>query len=297
MEVQLPEGLSYRDHPQGLRFIDIDHPACQASVCLQGAHITRFCPAGGSELLWISDAEPYLPGKALRGGIPICWPWFGAHPGQSTTFKAAPAHGVARTALWELVAVSRRVEGVALTLQLPAMPAHLVPAGVTLSLQIEMGEQLRLRLTTLNDSQQAFNFSQALHTYFDAKDIHQVRINGLAGAQYDDALLPEAERAQLALHDALTFAAEVDRIYYPRAPLQLVTPAQTVEISTEGSGSAVIWNPWVAKSQRLSHFKPDDYLRTLCIEAANCGRDSRTLAPGASHTLAVTYLPQATGKS
>jgi glucose-6-phosphate 1-epimerase len=172
-----------------------------------------------------------------------------------------------------------------------------VATGVTLSLEITLGAQLHLSLVTTNGSAMPFTFSQALHTYLNVGDIREVVVSGLNESEYDDTLLPDGARAQWAPTDTLIIDCEIDRIYYPKQPLCLSSPTQSVVMKTEGSGSAVIWNPWLEKSMRLSHFLPEDYLRTLCIETANCGRDERTLAPGASHALKVSFLSQATGKS
>ncbi len=292
MELALPEGVNYEDHDNGLRFVVVNHPCAAARVCLQGAQVTHFQPAQGPEVFWVSEAEPYEPGKAIRGGIPLCWPWFGAHPSDT----AAPAHGLARDAMWTLQSVSRRVDGVTLVLQLPELNTPHIPTGVELQLQIDVGAELLLRLTTTNNGVSDFNFSQALHAYFNIADINLAQVSGLAGVQYDDSLLPQASGDQRALMDQLKFDAEVDRIYYPRRPLAVESPVCRVELITEGSGSAVIWNPWIEKSKRLSHFLAQDYQRMVCVETANCGRDSRTLVAGASHSLSVTYVVDGTGK-
>ncbi|UTA46324.1 D-hexose-6-phosphate mutarotase [Simiduia sp. 21SJ11W-1] len=290
MEPSLPEGVSYRDSAAGIRLIDIDHPAFKACISKQGAQVLSFAPSGHGDLLWVSESEPYKKGSAIRGGIPVCWPWFGAYPGSGQL----PAHGVVRTQDWDLISVSRKVEGITFVFQLPTAEAfspyaELKAEGVELQLQVDLGARLKLRLTTVNNSAVPFVFSQALHTYFEVGDIATARVVGLTGVQFDDSLQPKADSPQKAVLDQLAIDREVDRIYYPRAPLTVESIQGRVHIATQGSGSAVVWNPWADKARGLSHFGPEDYLRMLCVETANCGRDSRTLAPGESHSLSVTY--------
>lgn len=281
--MKLPPSVSRYQHPAGLEFIRVEHSLASASVCLQGAHLTHFQAVGALPLLWVSEAEDYRPGKAIRGGIPICWPWFGPHPaGQG------PAHGLVRDRCWQLDHASESAEGVVLQLSVVQEPVDCWPYAARLQLAVHIGRSLRLQLTTENTGHQAFSLSQALHTYFPVQSIEQARVTGFAQWHYRDSLSPGVGLLTETA-DSLEIQAETDRIYQGSGPLALDTPRQHIDIVSQGSGSVVLWNPWIEKSRRLSNFRDDDYLRMLCIETANCGDDLITLAPGQRHCLAVEY--------
>lgn len=281
--MNLPASVSLRQHPGGLAFIEVDHPLARASLCLQGAHLTHYQASGQLPLLWVSDAEDYQPGKAIRGGIPICWPWFGPHPaGQG------PAHGLVRDRNWQLEQARESADGVELVLSVLQGPVAVWPHAARLELTLHIGRSLRLQLVSENTGTQAFDLTQALHAYFPVGAIDQTRVRGLGQWRYRDSLRPEIG-LQTELSDRLEVRAETDRIYYGVGTIGLETPDQRLEILSQGAGSLVLWNPWIDKSRRLSNFRDDDYLHMLCIETANCGDDVIRLKPGQQHRLSVEY--------
>lgn len=263
----------------GREFLEINHPAVRARISLEGAHILSCTPSGAKPLLWMSPIDPEEPGKPLRGGIPICWPWFaGERPG--------PAHGIARTSQWVLTDTTSAPHQLRLMLELPeATIARQLP-GERWRLQAEflLGQTLSVSLISTNLSDKPQVLSQALHTYLPVRSIHSTRLWGLEGASYVDQVTGVASNSQ---HGAVTFSGEVDRIYYDhRSPIQLENgDDHLLVISRDGSQSVVVWNPWIEKSARLSQFPDDGYLEMVCIEAANAGPDARILEPGESHTL------------
>lgn len=283
--IELPEGVRLRTHSAGLQFIDIEHPAASASLCLQGAQLVSYQAVGKPPLLWVSEAVDFAQGKSIRGGIPVCWPWFGAH-GKDVT---APAHGFARTEPWHLVAASRDVNGVVLTLQLLAAPTSRWPYRARVTLVVSIGQSLDLSLRTDNLGDTELQLTQALHTYFAVGSITQVTIDGLAQSNYCDTLLPVGERIQRQTEATLRVVAEIDRIYCSAGPVVLGDDTQQIRIANSGCNSLVVWNPWIEKSKRLSNFLGDDYLRMMCVETANCGDDTVSIAAGGSHTLSVNY--------
>ncbi|MDN3639759.1 D-hexose-6-phosphate mutarotase [Simiduia curdlanivorans] len=291
--MQLPKGVNRGTSTYGLEYLDIEHPKARARIFLQGAQVTEFQATNQPPLLWLSPEEDFRPAKAIRGGVPICWPWFGAHAANA----AAPAHGFARTSLWHLEGVISRDEGVTLTLSLPVAARPDWPHSAQLTLTVSISDHLGLALTTHNLGDTDLVLSQALHSYFDVQDITQVQITGLRGCRYDDQLLGEAGRGLLCAEGPLNVAGEVDRIVYPRQPIGVTTPTYDLALTTQGSASAVIWNPWLDKSARLSHFPADGYKSMLCVETANCGADARVIGAGASHSLAVEYRQLSTGKN
>ncbi len=263
----------------------------EATVALQGAQVLGWRHAG-TEMLWLSPLARLGTGKAVRGGIPVCWPWFGPHPND----PGKPAHGFVRTRAWQVVGATANDAGVAMTLKTAPGDADrdLFPHEAEAHLTVTLAAGLSLDLSTHNRGPAAFPLSQALHTYFRVSDIAAVRVEGLADRPYIDKLDDQIPRKTQV--GPVTFASETDRIYL--GDTSAITLAgskpggQTLAISSEGSASAVVWNPWVEKMQRLGDMGgPNAYRHMLCIETANAGDDARTLAPGATHVLSARYRP------
>jgi len=284
MSPELPDCIHLASNSAGKEFIDIAHPKVAARIALEGAHLLQCTPAGHSPLLWVSPDDPQLPGKSLRGGIPICWPWFGGDRPQS-------AHGIARRAPWQLSVAEQDAGGVYLRFDLPAecIAEQLPGEPWQVYVEYRLGAAIEVRLTTSNLGDQPMQLSQALHTYLPVTAIQQARVSGLDGAAYIDALDDWTHKTQVG---DIAFAGELDRIYYgTRGALQLHDGAHPVVVERQGSESVVVWNPWQAKSLRLSEFPADGYLGMLCIEAANAGPDARFVQPGESHTLGTRIRP------
>lgn len=281
MSISLPASVDWAQTPGGLRYLSIEHPRVSARIFEQGAHITHFQPRDRAPMLWVSGAEPYQPGAAIRGGIPVCWPWFGAHPtGQG------PAHGLVRNRSWTLKSAIETGQGVELSFRISLSEPDW--CGLSAELTIGLADALTLTLTSVNAGDNPLIIGSALHSYFAIGDIHHTRLYGMKGRRYLDQLQPGAG-VQLARAEPLAFQAETDRIYYGAENWRIEGQALSVEINSTGSNSSVVWNPWREKSARLSHFNADDYLAMLCVETANCGDDCRHLAPGESHSLGVSY--------
>ncbi|MBN2894553.1 MAG: D-hexose-6-phosphate mutarotase [Campylobacterales bacterium] len=260
----------------GFEFLEITNDAATARIALQGAHLYHYARKGETPLLWVSACSPFEAGKAIRGGVPICWPWFGPHPSN----PALPQHGFVRTALWQLHTFcdeSASLSRVTLTIQSSDATRALWDFDFTLCLHVSIGETLQMRLETHNRSPRPMVLSQALHSYFCVDAIERVQIEGLEGAEYFDNL---TRTRQKGTHQPLRIGEEVDRVYVPMQwPLKLFDGLHRIEIDALNSQSAVIWNPWKAKSATTSGMCPSDYQKMLCIECANAQEDARTLAP------------------
>ncbi|MEZ9234568.1 D-hexose-6-phosphate mutarotase [Shewanella sp. 10N.286.52.A9] len=271
--------VTTKKHPNGLDYVEIKTDLCQASIFLQGAQIDFFKPKDKAPLLWVSGADDYQPGNGIRGGIPVCWPWFGA-----SDIPGFPQHGFARTSLWSLASVKMRNQVVDLvfTLAITEDNKQYWPHDTEVSVLFTLGETLSVSIVNKNNCDYDVNLTQALHTYFPIGDIHQLKATGFTGAKYIEfAKGPYPQEG-----DEVNFTRETDRVYTDLAPVQhLHTPEGTIEVARENSQSAVLWNPWIDKSQRLSRFNDEDYLTMVCHEAANVLEDQVRLAPGASHTL------------
>lgn len=242
---------------------------------LHGAHVTGFEMLGEPPLLFMSAASEFHADMPIRGGVPVIFPWFGGRDG-------LVAHGFARLAEWELAATSLLPDGsVSLRFHLPADD----PFEVTYT--VIVGSCLRLELAVTNTGDAPFAFENCLHTYLQIGDIHQLQVAGLQGARYVDTLV-SAERTEV--DETIRFTAETDRIYQDSsATATLIDPAlgRAIEVRKSGSKSTVVWNPWVAKSQRMADFGDEEYLRMVCVESGNVREHAITLQPGEQSLMTV----------
>ena len=270
-------------------------------IAEQGAQVLSYRRYGQPPLIWLSDQARYLIGQGVRGGVPVCWPWFGDLPRNPPEVQAmvqgdAPFHGLARTLDWQLQDTLEQADQVTLcfALDLPdGLPGWPHAAGVRL--QIELGEQLQLRLTTRNLGSTPLVFSQALHSYFAVSDIRRVSVRGLDGCRYTETLDNWSEQRQAG---DLQFAGETDRIYLDLPPrLEIDDPLwqRRLVLEARGSRSAIVWNPWVDKSTRLTQFAADAWQGMLCIETANVLDDAVLLAPGEEHELGFVLFSEELG--
>ena len=273
------------DITAGYPVYEINHPTATARIALHGAHLMEWTPAGQLPVLYLSPQAVFQPGTAIRGGVPVCWPWFGPHPAD----PALPSHGFARTRFWEPSAASENEAGVSLkfTLSDDASSRRLWAHAFRLELDFRIGAELRMSLRMVNTGGTPFTITGALHSYFAVGDIRQVRLTGLGETDYlDTAGTPRVRRQE----GDLTFNREVDRTYRSQAPVGLHddVPGRVLTIEGAGSRSTVVWNPWTAKAITLTDLPDGDFRHFLCVETANAGVDDITLAPGASHELSTT---------
>ncbi len=260
------------EHPLAGPALRLSYGAEEALVAPLGGHVVSWRHRA-RQMLWC--AKTRLEGKPLRGGIPVCWPWFGANPTDSTK----PAHGVARIAAWDVT--EHGANSAVLMMRHGALHARL---------DVTLADTLRVSLTTRNEGTAAVTLTAALHTYLAVDDIAGVRITGLDGAAFHDKLRDGARDTQ---RGELAFGAEIDRIYaVDRATLH--DGRRAIEVDGVGtSRSLVVWNPWIEKSARLGDMAPDDYRHMVCLETAWAADDARTLPPGASATLTTVLRPLA----
>lgn len=265
-------------------------------IARQGAQILRYQRKGAAPLLWLSEEALFKQGKSVRGGVPVCWPWFGDLRRNPETVQAMyggetpPAHGLVRGRDWQLLGVEERGDTVHLEFDLPEAQGSLPdwPHSVELRLKVTLGDTLQVTLSNRNLGPQPVTLSQALHTYFAVGDVRQVQVHGVEGLAYIETLADWEQRTQ---PGALTFAGETDRIYLdPPERLSIVDPRhdRRITLHTQGSRSAVIWNPWTERAKALPDMGDEAWQGMLCIETANAWHDVLTLAPGAHHSLSVT---------
>lgn len=273
------------DTPGALRRLDVATRLAEAQVYLQGAHVTRFQPRGQRPALFVSERSAFMAGHPIRGGVPICFPWFGARADGG----AGPMHGFARLTEWQLAESRVDEDGTAhLSFQLAVDAARaLWPAEAAVRYDVQIGSALRLALSVTNRSAEPIRFEEALHTYLAVSDVRQVSIAGLAGAHYEDRLIPDQAFTQG--EEPIVIRAETDRIYAPtRATCIVHDPGwgRRVVVEKSGSDSTVVWNPWIAKAKAMPDFGDDEWPGMLCIETCNVRAHAVTLPPGQSHTMA-----------
>lgn len=262
-------------------------PFATATIALQGAHVMSWQPTGQQPVIWVSKLAKYAPGKSIRGGIPVCWPWFGPHAGNAQL----PAHGFARTVPWSLVATKLLPDGrVRLEFDLTQTDAtHAMwPHASTVRDIITVGEELEVELVTTNTGKTPFELGQALHSYFVVGDIHKATVAGLEGCDYLDKVGGGRKRQQ----GPVTFTQETDRIYLGTHGCSgILDPVmdRTILITSTGSRSTIVWNPWTDKAERMGDFGAEGPWNMVCVETANADEDVITLAAGEAHRLAAQY--------
>lgn len=286
-----PGRIAIVTSPLGGPVIELTAPGGTATVALQGAQVLSWVPAGQSEVLWLSPVARLGTAKAPRGGIPVCWPWFGPHP----TDPARPAHGFARTARWDIIAaeVGDAETRVTLALDPGAGTQARWEGRAHLTLTIALSDALDLGLTTTATGDAPLMLTQALHTYFAVSEIARVSVTGLEGHDYIDKLDGGQVKPQ---RGRIIFDRETDRIYLGPAPRTVVDDrggARCMTIEPSGSRSTVVWNPWIDKARRLGDMGEHGWRTMVCVETANAGPDVIRLPPGMSHTLGVRYRVEA----
>ncbi len=285
----LPPGLpgvaTFFETSDGLIRLGIASDLSTAALTLDGAHVTHFQPVGAAPVLFLSGSSHLAPGKPIRGGVPVCFPWFGPRAGH----PQSPAHGFARITRWSLESLSgSHTEGVTVVLRLVSDEATraLWPHDFIARLRVEVTRELRLTLEVENTGTAPLPFEEALHTYFAISDVHGVTVTGLERAAYLDKV-DAGQRKELG-PEPLRFTGETDRIFPANtATCTIHDPGYPRRIIVEKScsRSTVVWNPWIAKAKAMADFGDDEWPQMLCIETANVGADAVPLAPGARHEM------------
>lgn len=276
--MKLPDSIRLDESKPGFPILRIAHRQASGSVALLGAHVMEWTPAGQHPVLYMSADAIFAEGSAIRGGIPVCWPWFGPREG-------LPGHGVVRTRFWKLASATESDDGVQLVLTLSGDGSLSEwPHAFELELTVAMGKTLDVSLRMKHLGTTSVEVTGALHTYLTVGAIERTTVTGLDGTQYSDTIDHNKVKPQ---QGDIRFSEEVDRVYHSKTPVSVVDDSwnRTLEISKTGSAATVVWNPWIEKSKRLNDLPDEAYHGFLCIEAANAGDDVVKLAPGGEHVL------------
>jgi D-hexose-6-phosphate mutarotase len=280
--------VQLREIADGVIIAEVANQFALANITLQGAHIATFQPRGEEPVLWLSPNAKFAPGKSIRGGVPICWPWFGPHKSDSTL----PGHGFARTVPWELQATKAHPDG-STSLRFGLLENDTTraqwPHASTAQLEVTVGKTLRVELVTTNTGNAAFELGEALHTYFQISDVDNMTIRGLENCEYLDKVKDFARCTQ---QGGIMIGSEVDRVYVNTEADCVIEDKglkRAIRIAKQGSRSTVVWNPWREKAEKMGDFGPKLHRDMVCVESGNALENVVTLQPGATHSLVAVY--------
>jgi glucose-6-phosphate 1-epimerase len=268
--------------------IAITTPHSEALVYLHGAHVAHFQIHGKEPVLFLSDRSLFAPDKAIRGGVPVVFPWFGPNK----TDPKAPSHGFARTAPWTLQGAAQQADGsvtVTLTLRDSEITRALWPHAFELEYRITVSDLLTLELTVRNLGPDAFTFEEAFHSYFTVEDVRQITIAGLSGREYLDKTQNMAPFRQD--DPELKIESETDRHYLATRDSVMITDHsldRRISIDKENSEVTVVWNPWIEKAKAMADLGDDEWQNFVCVETANAYDFAVELLPGGVHAMKAT---------
>jgi glucose-6-phosphate 1-epimerase len=281
--------LRFSKSEHGFIYAEIDNARARATISTYSGQVLSYRPKDRQEdLLFVSDKAYYEDGKAIKGGIPVCWPWFGADPEN----QGRPAHGFVRNRQWQVTGSESLANGatkIVMSVTDTDATRALWPHSFRLNIEITVGDSLRVELVTHNSGKDSMIISQALHTYFRVGDIGKASVLGLDGKQYIDKANDASRKTQ---SGPLTISGEVDRIYTGiTGDLSIDDAAlgRKIVIAASGCSTAVVWNPWVEIAAAMADLADDDYQRMLCVETANAGPETVEIAAGDVYRLAAEY--------
>jgi glucose-6-phosphate 1-epimerase len=271
----------------GLAKVVVTTGKAAGEIYLHGAHVTSWRPSGKEEVLFVSSKSRWEPGRAIRGGIPICFPWFADKANDPT----APAHGFARTALWQLESITQTDDAatVDMRIETSADTKKWWPADFQAVYRATFGSQLHLELTVTNSGTSPLVFEEALHTYFRVGQIEQVRLQGLDAVQYLDKTDSKRKKIQ---QGPIVIESETDRVYLNHTSsveLEDHWLHRRNHINKQNSLTTVVWNPWIDKAKAMSDFGVDEWRQMVCVEVSNVADFAVELAPSQQHAMRTVY--------
>ena len=284
--------VSFSEQPNGFVMANVSNSHANATIAMQGAHLMSFQPTGEEPLIWLSPEAKLAEGKSIRGGVPVCWPWFGPHQSD----KKLPAHGFARTVPWRLNQVQALPNGeTRLEFEIIQTQATRTqwPHPCAVRNIITVGKTLKHELVTTNHGSEPMEIGEALHTYFQVGDLRKVTVNGLQGCDYLDKVNDFQRTSQTG---PINFRSEMDRIYLNTpAQCEIRDPAmkRRIVIRSSGSHSTVVWTPWKEKGAQMGDLGPEGYLNMVCVETANAAEDTVMIGAGGQHRMVARYAIEA----
>ena len=267
----------------GLPKVRITSPQVVGEMYLHGAHVTSWRPAGADEVFFVSSQSRWEDGHAIRGGVPVCFPWFG----DKSDDRKAPAHGFVRTKAWQLDSIGQVGDEVMVTMftESDENTKKWCPADFRLVHRATFGPELSLELVVTNRGTTSLRFEEALHTYHRVGDIAKAGVQGLDGVHYLDKTDSKRKKLQ---HGEIVIVSETDRVYMDTSDaVELKDPVlrRRTRVTKQNSRTTVVWNPWVQKARALSDLGDDEWTQMICIESSNVADFAVVLAPGQQHTM------------
>jgi glucose-6-phosphate 1-epimerase len=267
--------------------VRITAPAASAEIYLHGAQVASWRPAGAEETIFVSNCSYWEEGRAIRGGIPICFPWFRAKADD----PQAPAHGFVRTREWRLDSVTEEEGGkvaVVFSIESDESTRRWWPFEFRLVHRVTIGSALGLELMAKNTGSAPMRFEEALHTYFRVAEVQDVRVRGLDQVYFLDNT--DGNRRKLQSGDIRLVAATDNAYLDTRGAAELIDPIlrRTIRTEKENSSTTVVWNPWYQGAASLSDLGKGEWRQMTCVEASNIISSAITLSPGEEHTLRAT---------
>ncbi|MEK7792018.1 MAG: D-hexose-6-phosphate mutarotase [Pseudomonadota bacterium] len=286
---RIADQLRFIEGKGGLPMIQVNTDKATALISIHAGQVLSFRPGNeAGDIMFLSEKAYYQNGKAIKGGAPICWPWFGPDP----EGKGRPGHGFVRNRPWNVMGTELLANGdIKVVLGLTDTPGTqaIWPYSFVLSQEIIISHSLSLSLITRNTGNQTFTITQAFHTYFKVGNIDQVKVLGLEGRPYIDKVDNSAQKQQVG---AVTINAEVDRIYLDVGNTLTIDDAamrRRIQIVSQGSKTAVVWNPWEKISAEMADLNDADYRCLLCVETTNAAPDVIQVAPDSECRLDTNY--------
>jgi len=263
--------------------VEISSPLAHGEMYVHGAHVTSWRPAGSEEVLFLSSKSRWEEGQAIRGGIPICFPWFRGKADD----PCAPAHGFVRTRSWQLYSIVENNAEVAVTMfiESDAQTRRWWPAEFRLVHRVTFGSELKLELVCINTGKTPLHFEEALHTYNQVADVGSVRLQGLDGAPFLDNTDSNKEKTQLG---DIAIASQTDNAFIDTEnTVDLLDPKmhRRIRLRKANSSTTVVWNPWQDGAGSLKDLGEGEWKQFVCVEASNIIGTAITLAPGQEHTM------------
>jgi D-hexose-6-phosphate mutarotase len=284
---EIPGRVAVAEGNGGLPKIVVTTKTSTAEIYLLGAHVTGFQKNGGPPLLFMSAKSWFAPGQPIRGGVPVCFPWFGAREGDVV-------HGFARITEWELAKTSAAAGAVTLHFRLPEIPGRPAWKNLHTEFVVTVSDKLTMELIATNNSPTVMEIENCLHTYFHVGDINQVSITGLKSAPYLDNAAGGNGVRKVENDSALRITKETNRVYPDNTATVEIRDdnfKRTIRVEKSGSNSTVVWNPWT--TQKLpDDFDPAEHRHMVCVESGNVKQNRISLVPGKSAALKVILSSQ-----
>jgi glucose-6-phosphate 1-epimerase len=267
----------------GLPRVSLHTPAGTAEIYLHGAQLTSWRPAGAEDVIFLSQHSQWEAGRAIRGGIPVCFPWFR----NKADDPKAPAHGFVRTKAWQLDSVEKQGDVVSVSLSTASDEATraLWPHDFHLTHRLTIGEELAQELVVSNTGNSSLRFEEALHTYYRVGGAEAIRVAGLDGVAFLDNTDGNREKQQ---QGDIVFTRQTDSAYIDTThAVEIYDPLlrRRIRLTKQNSRTTVVWNPWSTGAQTLADLGDDEWRAMACVEASNIRDFAVDLLPGQQHTM------------